>query len=41
MELDALHGSVVRRAERFGLEVPASRAVHAILAPWALRNAVG
>jgi 2-dehydropantoate 2-reductase len=41
MELDALHGSVVRRAERFGLQVPACRAVHAILAPWARRNAVG
>ena len=41
MELDALHGSVVRRAERLGLDVPACRAVHAILAPWALRNAVG
>ena len=41
MELDALHGSVVRRAERLGLDVPACRAVHAILAPWALRNAAG
>jgi 2-dehydropantoate 2-reductase len=35
MELEALHGSVVRRAERFGLDVPACRAVQAILAPWA------
>ena len=41
MELDALHGSVVRRAERLGLDVPACRAVHAILAPWARRNAAG
>jgi 2-dehydropantoate 2-reductase len=39
MELDALHGSVVRRAERFGLPVPACAAVAAILAPWARRNA--
>ncbi|MEP6649942.1 MAG: 2-dehydropantoate 2-reductase [Lapillicoccus sp.] len=38
MELDALHGAVVRRADRFGLPVPACRAVHAILAPWAHRN---
>ncbi|HVD23535.1 MAG TPA: 2-dehydropantoate 2-reductase [Lapillicoccus sp.] len=41
MELDALHGSVVRRAERLGLDVPACRAVHATLAPWARRNAAG
>jgi 2-dehydropantoate 2-reductase len=41
MELDALHGSVVRRAARFELEVPACRAVQAVLAPWARRNAVG
>ena len=39
MELDALHGSVVRRAERHGLPVPACAAVAAILAPWARRNA--
>jgi 2-dehydropantoate 2-reductase len=41
MELDALHGSVVRRAERFGLAVPACAAVEAVLAPWADRNAHG
>lgn len=41
MELDALHGSVVHRAERFGLSVPACTAVHAILTPWAQRNARG
>jgi 2-dehydropantoate 2-reductase len=39
MELDALHGSVVRRADRLGLAVPASRATFAVLEPWALRNA--
>jgi 2-dehydropantoate 2-reductase len=38
MELDALHGSVVRRADRLGLAVPASRATFAVLEPWALRN---
>ena len=41
MELDALHGSVVRRADRLGLAVPASRAVLAVLDPWARRNAIG
>lgn len=39
MELDALHGSVVRRADRAGLDVPACRAVLAVLEPWARRNA--
>ena len=39
MELDALHGSVVRRADRVGLAVPACRAVLAVLEPWARRNA--
>jgi 2-dehydropantoate 2-reductase len=38
LELDALHGSVVRRAARRGLPVPANEAIYAILAPWALRN---
>lgn len=38
MELDALHGSVVRRAGRFGVDVPGCTAVHAILSPWAQRN---
>jgi 2-dehydropantoate 2-reductase len=41
MELDALHGSVVRRADRLGLAVPANRAVQAILEPWARRNHPG
>jgi 2-dehydropantoate 2-reductase len=38
MELDALHGFVVRRAEAHGVPVPMSEAVFAILAPWAVRN---
>jgi 2-dehydropantoate 2-reductase len=41
MELDALHGSVVRRADRLGLAVPANRAVCAVLDPWARRHAAG
>jgi 2-dehydropantoate 2-reductase len=36
MELDALHGTVVRRAARYGLAVPAHAAVYALLRPWAL-----
>ncbi|HET7743310.1 MAG TPA: 2-dehydropantoate 2-reductase [Gaiellaceae bacterium] len=39
MELEALHGSVVRHAERHALSVPACRAIYALLAPWAARNA--
>ncbi len=38
MELDALHGTVVRLAERYGIPVPASRAVYSLLKPWAARN---
>jgi 2-dehydropantoate 2-reductase len=38
MELEALHGFVVRRAAQHGLAVPASEAVYAILQPWAIRN---
>lgn len=38
LELDALHGSVVRHAERVGVEAPMNEAVHAILRPWAARN---
>ncbi|MGH3443417.1 MAG: ketopantoate reductase family protein [Nitriliruptorales bacterium] len=41
MELEGLHGVVVRLAERHGVEVRATAAVHAILAPWAARNAAG
>ena len=35
LELDALHGSVVRHAEDVGVDVPMNDAVHAILSPWA------
>jgi 2-dehydropantoate 2-reductase len=38
MELEALHGFVVRRAARHGLAVPTTEAVYAILQPWAVRN---
>jgi 2-dehydropantoate 2-reductase len=35
MELDALHGTVVRRGARRGVPTPASEAIYAILSPWA------
>lgn len=38
MELDALHGAVVRRGARRGVPTPANAAIHAILSPWARRN---
>ncbi|HEY2958785.1 MAG TPA: 2-dehydropantoate 2-reductase [Actinomycetota bacterium] len=38
MELEALHGFVVRRAAEHGVPVPTSEAVYAILKPWAVRN---
>jgi len=38
MELEALHGFIVRRAAQHGLPVPMSQAVYAILKPWAVRN---
>jgi len=38
MELEALHGAVVRRAARRGVPVPANDGMYAILRPWALRN---
>jgi 2-dehydropantoate 2-reductase len=38
MELEALHGFVVRRAAQHGLAVPMSEAVYAILQPWAMHN---
>jgi len=37
LELDALHGSVVRHAEDVDVDVPMNEAVHAILRPWADR----
>jgi 2-dehydropantoate 2-reductase len=38
MELDALHGFVVRRAAEHGVPVPMSEAIYAILKPWAVHN---
>ena len=38
MELDALHGSVVRHADDVGVDAPMNEAVDAILRPWAERN---
>jgi 2-dehydropantoate 2-reductase len=38
MELDALHGTVIRRAARAGVPVPANDAIYAVLRPWELRN---
>jgi 2-dehydropantoate 2-reductase len=38
MELEALHGYVVRRAAAHGVPVPMSEAIYAILKPWAVRN---
>jgi 2-dehydropantoate 2-reductase len=38
MELEALHGFVVRRAAERGVPVPTSQAIYAILKPWAVRD---
>jgi 2-dehydropantoate 2-reductase len=38
MELEALHGTVVKLASERGISVPMSEAVYAILRPWAARN---
>ena len=38
MELETLHGTVIRRAARLGVAVPACEAIYGILRPWALRN---
>lgn len=38
MELAALHGTVLRLAREHGIDTPWTRAVHAILEPWARRN---
>ncbi|HKF00117.1 MAG TPA: 2-dehydropantoate 2-reductase [Actinomycetes bacterium] len=38
MELETLHGFVVRRAAEHGLAVPMHEAVYAMLKPWAVRN---
>ena len=38
MELEALHGTIVRRGNENEVEVPMNEAVYAILQPWAQRN---
>jgi 2-dehydropantoate 2-reductase len=38
MELEALHGTLVRLADKHGIAAPAARAVYAILSPWAARH---
>lgn len=38
MELDALHGTIVRRGREYDVAVPMNDAVYAILRPWARRN---
>jgi len=38
MELEALQGTVVRKADEHGIDVPRSRTVYSILKPWAARN---
>jgi 2-dehydropantoate 2-reductase len=38
MELEALHGELLRRAQRAGVDAPATRTVYAVLSPWAGRN---
>ena len=37
MELDELHGEVLRRAAAHGVDVPVTRTVHGVLEPWARR----
>ena len=39
LELDALHGELVRRASRHNLSVPVTAIVYALLRPWELANA--
>lgn len=41
MELEALQGTVVRKADEHDINVPWSRAVYAILRPWAAKHADG
>lgn len=38
MELDALHGELLRRARRHGVDVPVTEVVHGLLAPHAQRH---
>lgn len=41
MELGALQGTVVRKADEHDIAVPQSRAVYSILRPWAVKNTDG
>jgi 2-dehydropantoate 2-reductase len=41
MELEALHGAVLRRAGIHGVAVPACETIYALLLPWAARNEPG
>jgi 2-dehydropantoate 2-reductase len=41
LELEGLHGTVLALARRHGAAPPPPEAVHAVLAPWAARNAAG
>lgn len=38
MELQGLHGAVLRRADEHGIDAPTIRTVYGILEPWARRN---
>lgn len=38
MELEALHGTVVRYARKTGTPVPKNEAIYGLLKPWAIRN---
>ncbi len=38
LELDALHGELLRRAHRHHLDLPACKGVYALLKPWELAN---
>ena len=38
MELDALHGAVVRRGRSNDVETPMTEAIYSLLRPWAVRN---
>ncbi|WP_247000892.1 ketopantoate reductase family protein [Halosolutus gelatinilyticus] len=39
MEVDALQGTVVRKADEHGVDAPRTRTVYSILRPWAVKNA--
>lgn len=38
MELDALHGAVVRAGREHEIAVPATETIYSVLRPWAVRN---